>query len=84
MDSRTVNTYEYAICDTSPCGVLGITIKAHLKICCTKGILMHKIFFRDGFGIFHTQINIRIRQVLSFLANAWCLHIVENQNTEYI
>jgi len=38
MDSRTVNTYEYAICDTSPCGVLGITIKAHLKICCTKGI----------------------------------------------
>lgn len=37
MDSRTVNTYEYAICDTSPCGVLGITIKAHLKICFTKG-----------------------------------------------
>jgi hypothetical protein len=36
MDSRTVNTYEDAICDTSPCRVLGITIKAHLKICCTN------------------------------------------------
>jgi hypothetical protein len=31
MDSRTVNTYEYTICDTGPCRVLGITIKAHLK-----------------------------------------------------